>query len=103
MTLKVTPQEVHNKATQIDGQSVTMEQTMKRIEQEMAKTQEAWQSKSGADFLARYRTLQTNCNTTLNKVRTHARNLRETAASYERTEERNIGDVNRLGTGNVLS
>jgi len=103
MTLKVTPQEVHTKATQIDTQSVSMENTLKQLESEITKFNDIWKSKSGDEFLARYRVLKTNCTATLDRIRKHASNLRETAASYERTETRNYNEVSKLGTGNVLS
>jgi len=106
MTLKVTPQEVQQKSSQMDTTSVSMENRAKQIEQEVVKLQDVWQSKSGSEFLARYKTLQANCAATLARIRTHAKNLRETAASYERTETRNVNLVTgsgTLGTGNVLS
>ena len=104
MTLKVTPDQVRNKAQQIEAQKQAMDQLMQAMGQEVSRLPaEFWASRSGTNFAERFRSVHQNCQGALNRLITHIRNLRDAADKYDTVERTQEQNVSQLSTQNIFN
>ena len=105
LSLKVTPQEVREKASQIENVGSAMEQLMSDMAgQVKSLTEGAWKSTAGVKYAERYTEGAQEIKGCLENLAQHIRNLVDVANTYERVEQTDVGSnvVDKLNVGNIF-
>lgn len=104
MNLKVTPDEVRNKAKEIQSVKVRMQDMMTEMQRQVNSLQtEHWKSQSGADYAGKYQSVSKNINGALETLMTHINNLVETANKYDELERNQVQNVQSLSTQDIFN
>jgi WXG100 family type VII secretion target len=102
MRLKVTPQDVRDKAMQIETLRGNLFDTMTSMRskvESLSGQNSAWDSESGRAFTERHLEVHSNCTRALERIQTHVENLRMAADTYSTLEEGRQAEVRGLDTG----
>lgn len=102
LILKVTPEEVKQKAQQITAQKSVMEGLMAEMQSKVTELQEYWRSTSGENFVAKYQSVSKNVQGSLDTLYKHIQNLSDAAASYEQLETEQAKKIEALSTENIF-
>jgi WXG100 family type VII secretion target len=101
--IKVTTEELRNKATEISTQKATMEGLMTDMQKSVTKLQEVWKSDSGTKFQEQYVTVEKNIQTALDKLQKHATNLVDVATQFDEGNQQTVSTTGSLSTEQVMN
>lgn len=102
LILKVTPDEVSTKASQIENRRGIMEgllQTMGGFVQQLA---ESWNSDSGKLYLEKYEAVKREITDSLNNLAEHVSHLNSAAQTYSSLEQEQTQKVNALADNDIF-
>lgn len=102
LILKVTPEQVADKARQIDTQRGIMDgllQTMGGYVQTLA---DSWNSDSGKLYLEKYEAVRREITDSLNNLMTHVTHLNNAAQTYTTLEQEQTQKVNALADNDIF-
>lgn len=102
LILKVTPEEVRSKASDIDNQKTFMKTYLQDMQGKVNQLQDAWNSPSGQEYYTKFTTLSKQIEAALDDLTQHVTNLNEAAAKYEQAESQQKSLVEGLSTQGVF-
>ena len=102
LILKVTPEEVRTKASEIDNQRSFMSTYLSDMQGKINQLQDAWNSPSGQEYYTKFTTLTKQIDAALDDLSTHVANLNDAAATYEEGENQQKSLVENLSTEGVF-
>lgn len=103
LILKVTSEEVTNKAAEIENQKSVMEGYMQEMLTKVTSLESAWDAQSGESYIEKYQVVQNNIQASLDTLERHVTNLKEAATRYETLENQQTQIVSNLGTDNIFT
>lgn len=103
LKLKVTPEEVRNKAGQITAQKALMEGIMSDLQTKVTSLEEYWKSTSGQSYVEQYANVTKNIQASLNALAQHVTNLTDVATSYETLETKQTTNAKNLSTEQIFN
>lgn len=87
LILKVTPQEVIDKASAISAKRTQMEELMNEMETFVKSLAESWSSTSGDQYVEKYAVVRREANDSLTNLQTHVDHLNAAARIYSENEQ----------------
>lgn len=102
LILKVTPEEVRAKASDIDSQKTFMTTYLSDMQGKINQLQDAWNSPSGQEYYNKFTTLAKQIEAALDDLAQHVTNLNEAASKYEEAENQQKSLVEGLSTEGVF-
>ncbi|MBQ4301449.1 MAG: WXG100 family type VII secretion target [Lachnospiraceae bacterium] len=102
LILKVTPEEVRAKASDIDSQKTFMTTYLSDMQGKINQLQDAWNSPSGQEYYTKFTTLAKQIEAALDDLAQHVTNLNEAASKYEEAENQQKSLVEGLSTEGVF-
>lgn len=102
LILKVTPEEVREKANEIGQQKGQMENQLEEMLQQVSQLGEAWQSNSGQNYIEKYQNVRQEIQDSLNALQKHTENLVQAAETYDSLEQSQIQRVESLSVDNIF-
>lgn len=102
LILKVTPEEVHTKAQQIQSKRSELNTLMTDMKSIVDNITESWNSDSGRAYQEQYTNVTRNINNSLEVLATHVRNLEDAASKYADIEESQGTAAKALSTENIF-
>ena len=103
LILKVTPEEVRTKASEIDSQRTFMSTYLSDMQAKVNQLQDAWNSPSGQEYYTKFTTLTKSIEAALDDLSTHVANLNEAASTYDEAESQQKALVEDLSTDSIFS
>lgn len=102
LILKVTPEEVRDKANQISQHKGQMEGNMQEMMQKVGQLGEVWKTPSGENYIEKYQSVRQEIQDSLNALQKHTENLVQAAETYESLEQSQIQKVESLSIDNIF-
>ena len=102
LILKVTPEEVRTKASEINTQKTVMTTYLSDMQGKINQLQSAWDSPSGQEFYTKFTNLSKVIQNALDDLTQHVQNLNDAAAEYEAGEQQQQKLVENLSTDNIF-
>ncbi|MCI8441762.1 MAG: WXG100 family type VII secretion target [Provencibacterium sp.] len=102
LILKVTPEEVRQKAREIMNQKNLMSGLMDQMGNEVNRLADYWQSTSGEDYRTKYQHVTRNINNSLEDLLQKVNNLNDAAQRYDEVENSQVQRTNSLSTNNIF-
>ncbi len=103
LILKVTPEEVRTKASEIDSQRTFMSTYLSDMQAKINQLQDAWNSPSGQEYYSKFTSLVASIEASLDLLAKHVANLNEVASKYDDAESRQKAMVEELSTENIFN
>ena len=103
LILKVTSEEVSEKAMEIENQKSIMEEYMEDMYSRVTRLEESWNAQSGESYIEKYQIVRNNIQAALEKLEVHVTNLKDAATRYETLETQQGQVVSQLGTDNIFN
>lgn len=100
--LKVSAQEVADKAQQINNQKQQMEGYMQEMIQKVGQLGEAWKTPSGESYIEKFQSVRQEIQDSLNTLQKHTDNLVQAAQTYDSLEQSQQQKVDSLSTENIF-
>ena len=97
LILKVTTEEVRNKAQEISSQKDAMENQMEEM------LEQSWEADSGNKYIEQYQSVTTNIRNSLEALQNHVTNLTQAAERFETLENQQTQVVSALDTTSIFS
>lgn len=102
--LKVTPEEVNDKAKEIDQLGESMSESMKTLVTQLGSLMESdWTGAASSAYCSKCTELVTQVNGALERISSYANKLSEAAARYQDAELRNLEESNQLNAGSTFA
>lgn len=102
--LKVTPEEVNDKAKDINTLGENMSESMKTLLTQLSSLMESdWTGAASAAYCSKCTELVTQVNGALERISSYANKLSEAAARYQEAELKNIEENNQLSAGSTFA
>ena len=102
LLLKVNPEQVREKATQISQQRAQMEEIMTELQTKVNLLSEYFKSESGQAYTEKYTNLSRNIKASLDAVMKHVTNLNDAANTYDSGEHTQKVKADNLSTKNIF-
>ena len=99
LILKVTSEEVRNKAQEISTQR---EGYMQEMQNQVTSLESSWEADSGSKYMEVYQNVSNNIKKSLDTLQTHVDNLSQAAERYETLEGQQTQVVNSLRTDSIF-
>lgn len=103
LILKVSSEEVTNKAGEIENQKSVMEGYMQEMLSKVTSLESVWDAQSGESYVEKYQVVQNNIQASLDTLERHVTNLKDAAVRYETLETQQTQIVSNLGTDNIFN
>lgn len=102
LILKVTPEEVHTKAAQIQNKANELRTLMGEMKTMVDNLINVWNSESGRTYQEQYSNVTRNIERSLETLEQQVRNLEEAASRYEELEQSQRAAASSLSTENIF-
>lgn len=102
LILKVTSEEVSNKAQEISTQRELLEGYMQEMQNQVTSLESSWEADSGSKYMEVYQNVSNNIKKSLDTLQTHVDNLSQAAERYETLEGQQTQVVNSLRTDSIF-
>ena len=102
LILKVTSEEVRNKAQEISTQRELLEGYMQEMQNQVTSLESSWEADSGSKYMEVYQNVSNNIKKSLDTLQTHVDNLSQAAERYETLEGQQTQVVNSLRTDSIF-
>ncbi|MEG2717255.1 MAG: WXG100 family type VII secretion target [Eubacterium sp.] len=102
LILKVSPEEVKDKAGQINQKKGQMDGCMNEMQQKVTQLGEAWKTPSGENYVEKFQAVRQEIQDSLNALQKHTENLVQAAETYSTLEQAQIQKVDGLSTDNIF-
>lgn len=102
LILKVTSEEVRNKAQEISTQRELLEGYMQEMQNQVTSLEPSWEADSGSKYMEVYQNVSNNIKKSLDTLQTHVDNLSQAAERYETLEGQQTQVVNSLRTDSIF-
>ena len=102
LILKVTPEQVSEKATQITNKRSEMDGLMSEMEGYVKTLSSSWNSTSGEEYVEKYYNVRREINDSLANLQTHVDHLNHAAQTYTELEQEQLGKVDALSANDIF-
>lgn len=102
LILKVEPEQVRTKATEISNQKDMMETYMQDMQNKVNELNEAWNSEAGRKYVEKYNNVSREITDSLNALMQHVNNLNQAATKYEEMEASQSQQVDSLSVQDIF-
>ena len=103
LILKVTTEEVRNKAQEISSQKDAMENQMEEMLSLVQSLEQSWEADSGNKYIEQYQSVTTNIRNSLEALQNHVTNLTQAAERFETLGNQQTKVVSALDTTSIFS
>lgn len=102
LILKVTPQEVETKATQITNKRTEMDGLMSEMEGYVKSLASSWNSTSGDEYVEKYYNVTREIEDSLANLQRHTDHLNQAAQTYTELEQEQLNKVDALSANDIF-
>ena len=103
LVLKVTPEEVQTKASEISSQKDMMSTYLSDMRSKIDSLRDAWESPAADEYYTRFATLAKEIQDSLDALTKHVNNLNDAAEKYTEAENQQKSLVDSLDTSDIFN
>lgn len=102
LILKVTPQDVEAKSSEITTKKSEMEEIMGEMETMVKTLSSSWNSTSGDEYVEKYYNVTREIQDSLANLQRHTDHLNQAAQAYTELEQEQLNKVNSLSANDIF-
>lgn len=103
LVIKVSTEEINNKAAQLEKEKGEMETLMNEMRAKVNSLADFWKSQSGTNYVDKYQNVTREITASLDNLSRHIQNLRTSASIYAEKNDVTTSDVNKLSTTKMFN
>ncbi|MBP0958906.1 MAG: WXG100 family type VII secretion target [Oscillospiraceae bacterium] len=103
LVIKVSTEEINNKASQIEKEKNEMEAIMSDMKSKVTALADFWKSRSGTNYVDKYQNVTREITASLDNISNHIQDLRTSAELYREGDSNSTSTVDRLPTTKMFN